>query len=91
VKGVGTYHQGVEKPRIRVTLATGISEDECRAINLGYRDFRTIDVREWKEPGGEDRLYVARAGETLYLPKQPPAPIDVNPRAVMPSDRESEV
>jgi nickel-dependent lactate racemase len=92
VKGVGTYHQGIEEPRIRVTLATGISEAECLAVNLAYRDFRTIDVGEWKEGAGEGRLYVARAGETLFLPKQPaPAAVDVSPRAMAPSDHEREV
>ena len=66
VKGVGTYDGGVERPRIQVTLATQISEAECRAVNLGYRDPRTIDVRAWQESGDSERLYVPRAGETLY-------------------------
>jgi nickel-dependent lactate racemase len=64
VKGVGTYARGVERPRIEVALATGISEAECRAVNLGYRDYRTIDVQQWKSERG--RLCVTRAGETLY-------------------------
>src|SRR5262249_50877334 len=41
VRGVGAYDEGVERPRIQVTLATGISQAECRAVNLGYRDPRT--------------------------------------------------
>jgi hypothetical protein len=27
----------------RVTLATGIPEERCRRVNLGYADPRTID------------------------------------------------
>ncbi|MGD5588097.1 hypothetical protein QUT57_22595, partial [Xanthomonas citri pv. citri] len=66
VKGVGSYAGGVEKPRITVTLATQIPEDECRAINLGYRDPRSIDVGQWKDREAERRLYVPKAGETLF-------------------------
>jgi len=64
VKGIGTYAGGVERPRISVTLATGIGESECRAVNLGYRDPRSIDPARWA--GGPGRLHVPRAGETLY-------------------------
>jgi lactate racemase len=60
VKGIGTFGDGVERPRTTVTLATAIPEAECRAVNLGYRDFRTIDPADW------DGLVVPRAGETLY-------------------------
>jgi nickel-dependent lactate racemase len=67
VKGTGTYDGLRERPRIRVTLATGIGEAECRRLNLGYRDPRTIDVGEWRASSPRDgRLYVPRAGETLY-------------------------
>lgn len=66
VKGIGTYENGVEHPRINVTLATGISEEECRAINLGYRDPKTIDPAAFRERAEEGVLYVPKAGETLY-------------------------
>jgi len=66
VKGIGTYEAGVEKPRINVVLATGISEERCRRINLGYRDPRTIDPREWDNREDEGILCVPDAGETLY-------------------------
>jgi nickel-dependent lactate racemase len=72
VKGVGTFEDGMERPRITVTLATQIPEDECRAINLGYRDWRSIDVNAWKDRKSEGMLYVPKAGETLYRLKDDP-------------------
>jgi len=66
VKGVGTYEGGVEKPRINVVLATGIAEERCRKINLGYRDPKTIDPAEWQNRENEGILCVPNAGEILY-------------------------
>jgi lactate racemase len=68
VKGAGTYDSasGVETPRIRVTLATGIPEERCRRVNLGYADYRTIDPEEWASRQEEGILLVPHAGETLY-------------------------
>ena len=57
---------GAEVPRIRVTLATGISRETCERINLGYRDPATIDVDEFINREDEGILYVERAGELLY-------------------------
>ncbi len=68
VKGAGTYDaaSGIETPRIQVTLATGISEERCRLVNLGYADYTEIDPQAWKgrEQGG--LLLVPHAGEMLY-------------------------
>lgn len=66
LRGVGTYEDGIERPRIQVTLATGISEEECRAVNLAYRDPATIDPQEWLRKADPNRLVVPRAGEYLY-------------------------
>jgi len=71
VRGIGTYEGGVERPRINVTLATGIPEATCRQIDLGYRDPATIDPADWQ--GRDDRLYVPKAGEMLYRLTDPPA------------------
>jgi len=71
VRGIGTCESGVERPRITVTLATGIDEATCRRVNLGYRDPATIDVRDWQNR--PDRLHVPQAGEMLYRLKNPPA------------------
>ena len=70
LRGAGIYDPatGVESCRIRVTLATGIPEAECRALNLGYRDWRSIDVAAWRAEAQRDPgcLVVDRAGEQLY-------------------------
>lgn len=66
VRGIGTYENGVEKPRINVTLATGIPEPDCKAVNLGYRDPASINPEHWKNKEPEGRLLVPNAGEILY-------------------------
>ncbi len=68
VKGTGTYDaaSGVESPRIQVTLATGIPEERCRHVNLGYADYREIDPEAWKGREDEGILFVPHAGEMLY-------------------------
>lgn len=72
LRGKGTYDpvSGIESPRIRVTLATGIPEAECTAVNLGYRDPASIDVNEWMSRQDENLLVVPRAGEFLYRIKK---------------------
>jgi nickel-dependent lactate racemase len=68
LKGIGSYdaETGVETPRIKVTLATKISEERCRRVNLGYLDPETIDLEEWKGRENEGVLLVPKAGEMLY-------------------------
>jgi lactate racemase len=66
LKGSGTFTDGVERPRIEVTLATGISESDCRALNLGYRDPRSIDPATFADREAEGILLVPKAGEYLY-------------------------
>ncbi|GLV57898.1 hypothetical protein KDH_47330 [Dictyobacter sp. S3.2.2.5] len=68
VKGSGTYdaESGIERPRIQVTLATGIPEERCRRINLGYLDYRTLNPRDWEGREDEGVLLVPNAGEVLY-------------------------
>jgi nickel-dependent lactate racemase len=66
VKGNGTYDAaaGVEDPRVQVTLATGISADHCALVNLGYKDPKTVDPRDYE--GDAKTLVIPRAGEMLY-------------------------
>ena len=65
LRGDGTFVDGVEKPRIRVTLATGIPEERCERIGLGYMDPKMVvfDEREGdreecpcQHGGGQTRL-----------------------------------
>ena len=66
VKGLGTYCDGTETPRIRVTLATGIPKERCDRINLGYLDPREVRVADWINREDSGLLLVDHAGETLY-------------------------
>jgi len=66
--GQGTYEAatGVETLRIRVTLATSISEERCRGLNLNYIDPQSIRFEDWQEREDEGVKLVPHAGETLY-------------------------
>ena len=68
LRGQGTYDAatGVETPRIQVTLATGISEERCRAMNLGYLDPKTVNLDDWRDREHEGIKLIPRAGEALY-------------------------
>jgi nickel-dependent lactate racemase len=75
VKGRGTFDSasGVETPRIKVTLATGIPRERCERVNLGHLDPDAIDVERARAEWGKNSLVVPRAGELLYRVGQPPA------------------
>lgn len=66
VRGSGVMENGVEKPNVKVTLASKISAGECARLNLGYLDPASIDVTAWQNREDEGILYVPRAGEVLY-------------------------
>lgn len=66
LRGIGEYEDGVEKPRIDVTLATSIPPERCEQVNLGYRDPDSIDPEAWAGRDDEDLLVVPHAGEMLY-------------------------
>jgi hypothetical protein len=68
IKGAGQFVNGIEQPRIKVSLATGIPEETCRKINLGYLNPDSIKVDDWKNR--DDVLYVPKAGEILYRLKK---------------------
>jgi nickel-dependent lactate racemase len=75
LRGLGEYDEatGVEIARINVTLATGISAERCRRLNLGYLDPNSINVDDWRGREGEGILLVPKAGEQLYRLKSPGA------------------
>ncbi len=66
VRGIGTFDGEVERARINVVLATRISEERCKRINLGYRDPASINPDDWKNREDDGVLCVPRAGEYLY-------------------------
>jgi len=66
VKGIGTYAEGVEKPRVNVILATKISPGRCRKANLGYMNPEEVHPRDFADKEDEGILLVPRAGEMLY-------------------------
>ena len=72
VRGLGTFEDGVEKCRVKVTLATGIPESVCREINLGYRDPATINPPDFANREDEGILHVPKAGEMLYHLRERP-------------------
>ena len=63
LKGSGTYDEktGEERPRVRVTLATGISEKRCQAHNLGYLSPNEVNPQEWSGKENEAVLMVPSA------------------------------
>jgi hypothetical protein len=66
LRGAGTYdaRTGEEELRLQVTLATGIPEDVCRSVNLGYLDPATIDIEVFAADAGA--MVVPRAGEVRF-------------------------
>ncbi len=72
VRGIGSYENGVERCRVKVTLATGIAEDVCRSVNLGYRDPSSIRVEDFQNREEEGILHVPKAGEMLFHLRQRP-------------------
>jgi nickel-dependent lactate racemase len=66
LRGSGVMENRIEKPNVRVTLASKISAEECARLNLGYLDPLSINTDEWKDKEDEGVLYVPKAGEILY-------------------------
>ena len=73
VKGIGTYADGVETPRVTVTLASRIPKERCDRVNLGYLDPDTIDPSTFDNREDEGVLCVHKAGEMLHRLTDPPA------------------
>ena len=69
LRGSGVMENGIEKPNVRVTLASKISAEDCAKLNLGYLDPMKINRDEWKDREAEGILYVPTAGEILFRMK----------------------
>jgi lactate racemase len=68
LRGEGAFDAGTgfERDRIRVTLSTGISQERCQQMNLGYLDPQTVHPEQWSGREAEGIKLIPRAGETLY-------------------------
>jgi nickel-dependent lactate racemase len=55
-------------PRYKITMASGMDEETCRKVNLGYLDYRTFDIESMRSD--PDTLIVADAGRDLYQVEQ---------------------
>jgi nickel-dependent lactate racemase len=65
LRGTGTWSaEGGERPRITVTLATGIDREQTEALGLRYLDPATVVLDD--ELADPDTLVVPNAGEVLF-------------------------
>lgn len=51
-------------PRYKITMASGLDEETCRRVNLGYLDHRSFDYEALRSD--PDTLIVENAGRDLY-------------------------
>ena len=63
VRGQGRMTNGKESFPFKVTLATQISEEECRAVNLDYRDPESLREEQFQD---ESSLWIREGGQWLY-------------------------
>jgi len=56
--------QGKVVPRYKITMASGLDEETCRRVNLGYIDHRSFDYESLRSD--MDTLIVENAGRDLY-------------------------
>jgi hypothetical protein len=66
LRGSGVMENGMERPNVKVTLASKISPEDCARLNLGYLDPAKVNMADWKDKEAEGKLYVPKAGEILY-------------------------
>jgi nickel-dependent lactate racemase len=66
LRGAGVMQSSIERPNLRVTLASQISAHDCARLNLGYLDPASINLAEWQQREEEGLLVVSKAGEMLF-------------------------
>jgi len=66
LRGSGVMENHVERPNLRVTLASQIPPEDCENLNLGYQDPDSIEIEDWQNRSDEGILFVPKAGEILY-------------------------
>jgi nickel-dependent lactate racemase len=65
LRGAGTYSQTDKKEKFafKVSLATGIAEEECLSVGLGYRHPDSITQEQFSGPG---MLWIQDGGKFLF-------------------------
>src|SRR5207249_9787021 len=58
-------------PRFRITLASGIGEEVCSRVKLGYQTLASVDIEGARRD--PDTLVVEHAGRDLYLVEENPS------------------
>ncbi|NUQ36591.1 MAG: DUF2088 domain-containing protein [Caldilineales bacterium] len=66
LRGMGAYENGVETPRVDVSLATAIPPERVRRVNLDYTNPAAIRPEAWAGQEDAGILLVPHAGEMLY-------------------------
>ncbi len=59
--------KGKVVPRYQITMASGLDEETCRRVKLGYLDHHTLDLDTLSSD--PDTLFVKNAGRDLYQVK----------------------
>ncbi len=63
--GSSRNQEGQITPRYRITLASAVSEEVCRRVNLGFLDYRTLRREDYEND--PNTFVVENAGRDLYL------------------------
>lgn len=63
--GSSLNHMGQVTPRYRITLASAVSEEVCRRVNLGFLNWRNLRLEDYESD--PNTLIVENAGRDLYL------------------------
>src|SRR5215469_15812 len=81
LRGQGSYDsvKAIEKSRIKVTLATGVSEERCHSLALDYMDHVSIRLEDWEDREAEGIKLIPHAGEILYRVKPPASDLERKP------------
>jgi hypothetical protein len=63
VRGFGSFVNNQESFPFKVSLAMNVSEEECKFVNLGYRNPNELDPKDFQD---KDSLWIPDGGQWLY-------------------------
>ena len=66
LRGSGRMENGIEKPNVRLSLASKFTPQVVAQLCLGYVDPEKVDFSEWQNREDEGILFVPKAGEVLF-------------------------